>query len=1146
MLYTKLRKFHLGDCAPILLLLWLPVTNVYAETRCSNIVGRFTSIEGEVKIRSESGGGWYSATMDHPLCEADSIKVGENSRAAVQLANHVVLRLDQSTTLQLVDVSDNNEQWTWLDLSRGTIQSFSRAPSRVKIKTPFLKGLIEGTEFYVQAGSNQSRLAVLEGHVKVENELGSVIVDSGSEAISKSGVAPRLQAVVRPRDSVQWALYYPPVLAVLDGRSTNWPTDVPDSMQQALALAGKSQTTQALNLLKQVPQAGRNAIFFLYRAALLLSVGRTNESREDIDQALHQNPKAGLAYALLSIIEVVQNEKEQALTDAEYATTLSSSSAVKIALSYAQQANFKLEAALQTMLIATSEHADDPLAWARLGELQLMMGDRKTALASAKHATHLSPGSARAQIVLGFCALAEFRTKEANSAFEQAIRLASADPMARLGLGLAKISDGDLTEGRREIEAAVALDSNSALLRSYLGKAYFTEKRSPLDATQFGIAKALNPLDPTAYLYDGIRKQSENRPVEALRDLQISKELNDNRSVYRSRLLLDQDRAARGISLARVHKDLGFTLLGNREASLSLEDDPANASAHRFLSDAYQGTRQREIARVSELLQAQLLQDINLNPIQPSLAETNLNIITQGGPSSPGFNEFTPLFARNSAKFDVAGFGGSNSSFGGEGAVTAIYDRFSFGAAGLHHQSDGWRDNNGLNQHIYDFFAQAAITPELNIQAEYRHRESEEGDLAFNFDPAAFIREKSVIREQDATRLGFRFSPSIASNFVFSYIHTDRKQQENIGSIQIDPTTKVSSDLKGHDEGDQFEGQYIYKHERVNLVAGFAHSQVDQRVNGKVIFNDSASPPPRVSTETTKDEIKSTRGYLYSRIKFPSPVTWTLGFSYDDYQEGLLSESSFNPKFGMQWDVTSKFRLRSAWMRTLKPALINNRTIEPTQVAGFNHLFDDINGTKSTRYGGGFDWRVMQDLFLGGEITWRRLDEPITVSESGLVQAIKFENRKEELHSLYLYWTPTDRLAVKTEFAYDLYRSELGVATENGTVPENVETYSAPISLSYFDPSGWFARLGGTFVHQKLGLAKTAIQAQGNDSFFLVDADLGYRFPKRWGLASIGVKNLFDKQFKYQDDSYREFRDEPTTGPYFPDRIIIGRIVLNF
>ncbi len=1141
-----MRKSPLVNCASILFLVLLLITNAYADNRCPNIVGRFTSIEGKVEVRPESGGGWHTVTLDYPLCEADTVRVGEHSRAAIQLVSHAVLRLDQSTTLQFIDVSDDSEQWTWLDLGRGTIQSFSRAPWRVKIKAPFLKGLIEGTEFYAQAEPNQSRLVVLEGRIKVENEYGSATVDPGKEAISQAGATLRLQTVVRPRDAVQWALYYPPVLAVLDGRTNNLPDEAPYPLQKALELAGKGQVTQALNMLDQLPQAGRDADFFLYRAALLLSVGRVNESRIDVAQALRQNPYTGLAYALLAIIETTQNMREQALADAVYADTLSPTSPVKIALSYAQQANFKLEAARSTMLAATSEYPGDPLAWARLGELQLMLGDRRKALDSAKHATNLSPGSARAQIVLGFCALAEFRTEEAASAFGLAIRLASADPMAHLGLGLAKISGGGLAEGRREIEAAVGLDSNSALLRNYLGKAYFTEKRAPLDAAQYGIAKLLDPLDPTVYLYDGIRKQSENRPIEALRDLQKSKALNDNRAVYRSRLLLDQDRASRGTSLARVYKDLGFSLLGQREASASLEDDPTNASAHRFLSDSYQGMRRREIARVSELFQAQLLQEVNVNPIQPSLAETNLNIFTQGGAATPGFNEFTPLYERNTAKLDVNGFGGNKNTFGGEGSVTALYNRFSFGIGGLHYQSDGWRDNNGLNQHLYDIFAQAAITPEFNIQAEFRHRESKEGDLAFNFDPAAFVADKSMLRNQDMMRLGLRYSPTIDSNFLFSYIHSDLTQRGDNGTSQLDSTTMVTSTSLSQSNSDQFEGQYLYEGKYLNAVAGFAHSKVAQNDNVKITFNDSTLPSPRVVLDPAEDEIISTRGYLYSRIKFPSPVTWTLGFSYDNYTAHLISESNFNPKFGMQWEATRNLRLRAAWLRTLKPVLVNNRTIEPTQVAGFNQLFDDINGTISTRYGGGFDWHLTRDLFLGGEISWRQLKEPQPVFEPNLPEFAKFEERNETLHNIYLYWTPMDRLAFKAEFSYDLYRSQLGTATENGSVPIAVETFSTPLSVSYFDPSGWFGRLGGTFVHQRLRLAATAIQSQGNDNFFLTDADIGYRFPKRWGLASVGIKNLFNTHFRYQDDSYREFRDEPSTGPYFPDRIIMGRVVLNF
>jgi hypothetical protein len=46
--------------------------------------------------------------------------------------------------------------------------------------------------------------------------------------------------------------------------------------------------------------------------------------------------------------------------------------------------------------------------------------------------------------------------------------------------------------------------------------------------------------------------------VEALHKLQKAIELNDNRAVYRSRLLLDSDLAARSAALARIYSDFGF------------------------------------------------------------------------------------------------------------------------------------------------------------------------------------------------------------------------------------------------------------------------------------------------------------------------------------------------------------------------------------------------------------------------------------------------------------------------------------------------------------------------------------------------------------------------------------------------------------
>ena len=300
--------------------------------------------------------------------------------------------------------------------------------------------------------------------------------------------------------------------------------------------------------------------------------------------------------------------------------------APRIALSYAQQANFDLKGARDTLLEATQIQPRQCTCLVRLGEMWLMFGYRKRAREAAEREFNLRLSLERVHLVFGFAALTEFRTKMAREAFERAIELDSADPLARFGLGLAIIRDGASHEGRRYLEMAVGLNSTNSLLRSYLGKAYFEEKRDPLDARQFALAKQLDPLDPTPYLYDAIRLQSINRPVEAMLNMEKSIELNDNRAVYRSRQLLDSDRATRGANLAQIYDDLGFEQLGLNQGYDSLTLDPGNSSAHRFLSDAYIGVPRREIARVSELLQAQMLQDININPVQPSLAETNLSL----------------------------------------------------------------------------------------------------------------------------------------------------------------------------------------------------------------------------------------------------------------------------------------------------------------------------------------------------------------------------------------------------------------------------------------------------------------------------------------------------------------------------------------
>jgi len=1109
---TIARLFHIT--AGITILFALQTTGAFAADSCEVKVGRLATVEGQVEVQRTGMASWRPGKLNDALCRGDTVRAGERSRATVVLVNQAVLRIDQNTAMRLDNISGVAEERSALSLLKGALQSFSRKPRGFEISTPYLNGSIEGTEFVFRVEDGESTLTVFEGTVLASNEQGSASVSGGESVAARAGQAPQARTVVRPRDAAQWSLYYPPILAVGGGSA-----------------AGASPA--------------------LEQAAADLSVGRVDEARTRVDQLIAGGTDAGMGYALRAVIAVVQNQREQALADAGQAVKLSpDSSAAKIALSYAQQANFQITEARDTLLQAVAQQPDDALARARLAELQLMLGDREQATASAQQAVALAPDLGRTQITLGFTALAEFRNAEATAAFQRAIELDSADPLPHLGLGLAKISSGDLQAGRQEIEVAVGLGSNDALLRAYLGKAYFDEKRAPLDGQQFDIAKQMDPNDPTAYLYSGIAKQTDNRPVEALRDIQDSIERNDNRAAYRGRLLLDKDRAARGTSLSRVNKDLGFTRLGVIESSDSLQLDPSNSSAHRFLSDSYQGVRRREISRVSELLQAQLMQDININPVQPSISANNLNIVTLGGAASAGFNEFTPLFERNKAQFNVSGFGGNEDTHGGEGVVSSLYDQFSFSLGAFSYNTDGWRPNNDLDQKIYDAYAQWAITPELNVQAEYRKQKSDQGDLAFAFDPDVYLPNGRVETDRNNARFGLRFSPTTASTYLFSYIYSEREEQRSWSDQFVDPMTmapfSTSFDSNLDTDGYLTEAQYIYQARRFNLIAGGSYS--DSKTNGEETFvaDSPIFPEPFVNSELIDAKIEHSRAYTYSNIKALETVTWTVGASYDDLTADPIDDTSINPKLGVRWDITNAMQLRAAAFKVLKPSLVNNRTIEPTQVAGFNQFFDDSTGTKAWRYGAGLDIRPARNVSWGVEFTWRDIEVPkieILPTGSEVTGSI---DQDEQLHRVYAYWTPVDHIALSAEAVYDRFREPGARNDISRPVPADLKTVSLPLGINYFHPSGFFAGVTGTYVDQKLERATGALFAQGDDKFFLTDVAVGYRFHKRQGIASLGIKNLFDRKFNYQDDSFREFSEDATTGPYFPDRMVMGRVTLNF
>ncbi len=356
---------------------------------CPAAVGQLFSIDGQVEVQRH--GAWQPAALNQSLCEHDAVRTGSLSRAAVMLINEAVLRIDQDTTLYLANVTADERKRSLLDLAHGAFQSFSRHPRALDVNTPYLNAAIEGTEFVIRADARQAGLTVFEGVVSAANAKGRVAVASGQSVSALAGQAPRPFVMVRPRDAVQWGLYYPPILAISGTYHGPGVTGLRPELALVLDRVTKRDITGAFAALNRVPRGRRDATFLLYEAALLLSVGRVDQARGVIDQALAQNPRAGLAYALRAVIEVVQNDKAAALADAQRGVELEPKAAApRIALSYAQQANFDLKGARDTLLEATATQPQDALAWARLGELWLMFGYRNRAREAAETASSAS------------------------------------------------------------------------------------------------------------------------------------------------------------------------------------------------------------------------------------------------------------------------------------------------------------------------------------------------------------------------------------------------------------------------------------------------------------------------------------------------------------------------------------------------------------------------------------------------------------------------------------------------------------------------------------------------------------------------------------------------------------------------------------
>jgi tetratricopeptide (TPR) repeat protein len=1104
----------------------------------------------------------------------DDIIVTKRGRASVRFhSDGTILRIGPDSRVQINESATERDVTVFFGRLWAHVVRWKEKTSRFRSSSTI--AAIRGTEVTldVEVDGDETQVAVVEGRLEAETDAGSLMLEGGQVAVGRKGSVPAVSVRVRPRDAVQWAMYYLPVLYPTPGalgEGQPWQDKVRESTEAYL----KGDLGQALDSLDGAAVEGiKDPRFFTYRASLLLATGSVEDAEADLNQALKLAPNDSDVFALRAIVAVANNRTDEAIRTADRAVNADTKSATaQIARSYARQAQFDLEGARESLEKAVQLDPNDALAWARLAEIRSSLGRLGDSLEAAQRAVDLEPNLSRTQTVLGFAYLTRVQIGQAKEAFEKAIALDEDDPLPRLGLGLARIRDGELTEGNKELEVAVSLDPAQALIRAYLGKGYFEAKRIGLDEREYSVAQQADPLDPTAWLYDAIAKQTTNRPVEALESVQTSIELNDNRAVYRSRLMLDEDLAARSASLGRVFSDLGFQNLALVEGWNSVNTDPGNFSAHRLLADSYAALPRHEIARVSELFQAQMLQPLNTTPIQPRLGESNLFLISAQGPSTLAFNEFNPLFNRNQVNAQGSFFFGGSScgleedlgfcpadaddTLAGEGIVSGIYKKFSFSAGYSGFKSDGFRENNSQDDQIANAFVQFELGPSTSIQAEGRYRKLESGDLGLRFNEDDFSPYQMESTDGTSMRVGLRqdFGPDVT--FLASYMHSDK----DIEFALPEPDFLLDFTIDRKEKADSLEGQLLYQSSRVKVVGGGGYFDIDSDETNVFTLDDPDFGFSEIITSDTR--IKHTNLYGYANIALPTNLTVTLGVSGDFFEEDGEAFSDFqipgfppgeplpidapvlgtkdqaNPKAGLTWRLETGTTLRAAGFRTLKRTLITDQTLEPTQVAGFNQFYDDPTGTQATVYGAALDQKFGKKVFGGVQFTQRDLTIPQVLLEDGITVTLEERDGEERMARAYLFAAAHPWLTFGAEYEYEDFELDemLFLAFSE------VKTHRVPLSARFFHPSGISAFLGVTYLDQKgmfLGFNEffEQVYLPGDKSFWVVDAALRYRLPKRFGFLAVGVNNLTDERSTYQATDSRNLRIRP-------GRVVYASVVL--
>lgn len=1089
---------YLGSCfqqTPFLF--WLSVFLV----TCLALAVHAVASEGEAaRIIDVRGEAWVAGSeTDAPRIPAekgmainpgDTLITGQTGRLFILCADESLVQINSDTSFAIDRVTrsagwfEKNQIMKAADhaadsiyrLIRGEIWLRNKNRHReIEIELSTVVVGVRGTELNMMTdGADLSVVTVLRGKVVAANEMGSIPVAAGYQVTAAAGQPLKAVLLLTPENAVQWTLTIPDALFYPSFHSSD-------------------------------PVSEKEAGRMIYDAAARLKSGKISESYDEFKKLTQQYPQNAAAFQFLSLAALLTGKNIEARDAARKSVALAPTDAHGYnLLCYALQVDFDLPGAALAAKEAIRVDSGNVTALLALARLQFGMDERDDALKSLQQARRIAPETAEVSSLEGFMLLAAGKTDPAAGAFARAIQQDAALGEPHLGLALCHMRKGEPEAAMAEMSAAVLLEPRRSLFVSYWAKMLYELKRFDEALDMLAFARELDPRDPTPFLYEGIIYRDMNQPVSAVASLHQALALNDNRGVYRSRFLLDQDLAVKNVNHYLLYESLGLSAWAQSKALRAIKQDYTNFAGHLFYGNALLNSGDRTIASGAELLLGRMLQPATFNSLS-------------------SFNDYTSFFDGPAINGYLSGFYGNHDTLGGNAGLYggAPSSRIAFQASVDSKSTDGWRKN--LDERGKGAATVVKFDPSMDDHLTLSWRELENnqedemtGRNEYDQEPNPIASFESESRRGE---LGYHHHFSPKSDFLFFFAWSedegcieDYERTENV--FGMDGVTLDAFSLTDYKRPYvQAQVQQFYSIGAHQFIAGLLHYSGNKDTAIKSMdyysyygeeldvqyYEAAHDPDHRLISAYLADSWRLAPDWILESAVYYDAMTNSNAAAGTEWEL-----HNINPRLGLIWEAGAADTFRLAGFQYLLPFTANR--IDPMEIAGIPIFRNTGEGslTKEADLIWEHEWRnaffTAGVFYLNRENTSVLLDGDQNVKDTDKGRLKGAEWACNQILGPGLAMTAGYRFQdIYDEFMPGRDRNE----------------HLTSIGLKYVHPTGFSAGLAQSFRYMDFERS-----LMDNEDIWITDAGLSYEFPGKYGLASLGINNIFDNHFNWVEDVF--------------------------